>query len=56
MKYFNRFMLGLLIFNIVACVSTTPEGAIIKEGKKEEFNNVKIIQNWSGEQRGFDGS
>lgn len=49
MKYFVRLMLGLLIFNIVACVSTTPEGAIIKEGKKEEFNDIKIIKNWSGE-------
>ena len=49
MKFIYRIIFSLLVLNIVACVSTTPEGAIIKKGKKEEFNDVKIIQNWSGE-------
>jgi len=49
MKYIYQIIFGLFIFNVVACVSTTPEGAIIKEGEKEEFNDVKIIQNWSGQ-------
>jgi len=49
MKHIYRIVLGMLIINIVACVSTTPDGAIIKKEKQEEFNNVKIIQNWSGE-------
>ena len=49
MKYILRIMLSLLFLNIVACVSTTPDGAIIKEGEKEELKDVKIIQNWSGQ-------
>ena len=48
MKYIYQIILSLLVLNIVACVTTTPEGTIIKEEKKEEFNDVKIIQNWSG--------
>ena len=48
MKYIYKIIFLFLVTNIIACVSTTPEGTIIREEKKEEFNDVKIIQNWSG--------
>ncbi|WP_455206998.1 hypothetical protein [Kaarinaea lacus] len=49
MKIIFHFLLGIVILSVVACVSTTPDGKIIKEEKKEVIEDIKIIQNWSGD-------
>ena len=49
MKNILRFLLSLVLLSLVACVSTTPDGKIIKETEKEVVDDIEIIQNWSGD-------
>ena len=49
MKMMFRFFLLLVMLSIVACVSTTPDGTIIKKDDKDKIEDIKIIQNWSGD-------
>jgi hypothetical protein len=49
MKIMLRILLLLVLFTVAACVSTTPDGKIIKESEKEVIDDVEIIQNWSGD-------
>jgi hypothetical protein len=49
MKMLLRFLLFIDMLTIVACVSTTPDGKIIEDDKKETIEDIKIIQNWSGD-------
>ncbi|WP_455221318.1 hypothetical protein [Kaarinaea lacus] len=49
MKILLRFLLLLFLFAVAGCVATTPDGKIIKEDKNEKFEDVEIIQNWSGD-------
>lgn len=49
MKVLFRFLLLLVMLSIVACVSTTPDGTIIKKDNKENIEDIRIIQNWSGD-------
>ncbi|HEY5603768.1 MAG TPA: hypothetical protein VIM41_11725 [Gammaproteobacteria bacterium] len=49
MKILPRFLLLIVVLTVVACVSTTPDGKIIKEDKKEVVEDLKIIQSWSGD-------
>ena len=49
MKFFYRIIIGVLVINVAACVATTPDGKIIKESEKEVIDDIKIIQNWSGD-------
>ncbi len=49
MKRIYQITVLILSASLAACVSTTPDGQIIKDDKKESITDVKIIQNWSGE-------
>ncbi|WP_455365327.1 hypothetical protein [Kaarinaea lacus] len=49
MKILLRIFLSFVVLTLVACVSTTPDGKIIKESEKEVVDDVEIIQNWSGD-------
>lgn len=49
MKALFQFLLLLVVVALVACVSTTPDGKIIKESEKEVVDDIKILQNWSGD-------
>lgn len=49
MKIMVRILLSFVVLTLVACVSTTPDGKIIKETEKEVIDDIEIIQNWSGD-------
>jgi len=49
MKTLFQSALIFLMLLLVACVSTTPDGTIIKKDDKEKISDVRIIQNWSGD-------
>lgn len=49
MQIVLRTLLLLVALLLAACVSTTPDGKIIKESEKEVIDDVEIIQNWSGD-------